>query len=117
LNNFARGLTVKKPDISSVLGALAMGEQEGEDRHKVRTEKVEAKRKQAQEDAPRSAGRPKTDRQQFTITLSPRAVEILEEELLRRMQDKSLKPSEKRPGPAIEALILEAAAQRKRRNA
>lgn len=105
---------MKKPDITSVLGALAMGEQESEDRHKVRAEKVESKRKKEQEDSPRTAGRPRTDRQQFTITLSPAAVEIVEEELLRRMQDKSLKASEKRPGPTIEALILEAYAQRKR---
>jgi hypothetical protein len=105
---------MKKPKISSVLGALAMGEQEGEDRHKARAEKEKSRRKLEQEDFPRAAGRPKTDRQQFTITLSPAAVEIVDAELLQRMQDKSLKASEKRPGPTIEALILEAYAQRKR---
>lgn len=93
-----------------------MGEQESEDRHKTRSEKVETKRKQEAETSTRAAGRPKTDRQQFTITLSPKAVEIVEEALLLRMQDKSLKAAEKRPGPTIEALILEADAQRKRRN-
>lgn len=98
---------MKKPDVAGVLGALALGEQEAEVRHQVRKANVESK-----ETA--KVGRPRTDRQQFTITLSPKAVEIVEQELLTRMKDKSLKPSERRPGPTIEALILEAAARRER---
>lgn len=97
---------MKKPDVAGVLGALAVGEQEAEARHQVRRATVESKEAA-------KVGRPRTDRQQFTITLSPKAVEIVERELLVRMQDKSLKPSERRPGPTIEALILEAAARRR----
>ena len=106
---------MKKPNVSSVFESLALGEQEAENRHSVRSTKAENLRKQEAEEAPRAAGRPRTDRQQFTITLSPKAVEIVERELLARMQNKDLKASEKKPGPAIEALILEAEAQRKRR--
>ena len=97
---------MKKPDVAGVLGALALGEQEAEVRHQARKANVEPK------ETPK-VGRPRTDRQQFTITLSPRAVEIVEQELLTRMKDKTLKPSERRPGPTIEALILEAARGRK----
>jgi hypothetical protein len=96
---------MKKPNVSGVLGALAVGEQEAEARQKARTTKATAGGK-----AP--VGRPRTDRKQFTITLSPTAVGIVEQELLARMQDKNLRPAEKRPGPTIEALILMAAASR-----
>lgn len=98
---------MKKPNVAGVLDALAVGEQEAEVRHQARKASVDAGRE------PAKIGRPRTDRQQFTITLSPKAVEIVEKELLARMQDKTLKPSEKRPGPTIEALILEAAARRR----
>lgn len=96
---------MRKPDVAGVLGALALGGQEAEVRHQARVANAEPK------EAPK-VGRPRTDRQQFTITLSPKAVEIVEQELLLRMRDKTLKPSERRPGPTIEALILEAAASR-----
>lgn len=97
---------MKKPNVAGVLGALALGEQEAEVRHQTRMANAEPK------ETPK-VGRPRTDRQQFTITLSPKAVEIVEQELLIRMRDKTLKPSERRPGPTIEALILEAAASRR----
>jgi hypothetical protein len=96
---------MKKPNVTGVLGALAVGEQEAEARQQVRTTKASAG-----VNAP--VGRPRTDRKQFTITLSPAAVEIVEQELLARMRDRTLRPAEKRPGPTIEALIIEAAASR-----
>ena len=100
---------MKKPNVSGILGALAIGEEEAESRQQARTTK-------ASKEAMSTVGRPRTDRKQFTITLSPAAVEIVERELLARMQDKTLRPPEKRPGPTIEALILEAATSRLRKN-
>jgi len=99
---------MKKPDVAGVLGALAVGEHEADTRHQARTEKAAAEKA-----GQGKIGRPRTDRVQYTITLSPVAVAVVEREILARMQDKSLRPSEKRPGPTIEALILEADAIRR----
>ncbi len=100
---------MKKPNVAGVLGALAVGEHGADARQQMRTAKA-AERGEAGK-----VGRPRTDRVQYTITLSPAAMEIVERELLVRMQDKNLRPSEKRPGPTIEALILEADASRRTR--
>jgi hypothetical protein len=99
---------MKKPNVAGVLGALAVGEHEADAQQQARTAKAATGRADAGK-----VGRPRTDRVQYTITLSPVAVEIVERELLTRMQNKNLRPSERRPGPTIEALILEADASRR----
>ncbi len=106
----------KRPNVEGVLGALAMGEAEAEKRHETRTSKAKSEPKPGKQEVgeePRR-GRPRSDREQVTITLSPKALEIVERDLLARMQDKSLRPSERKIGPTIEALILEASTHRKR---
>ena len=107
-------MKAQRPNVDGVLGALAMGEEEAEKRHETRTAKSRTAPNpvNAKDETEPRRGRPKSDREQVTITLSPKALEIVERDLLARMKDKRLRPSERKIGPTIEALVLEAAGRR-----